>query len=845
MAAVAAAAAVKSSAGDGVDNANGGRNNSIAHANAHANFRDLRDAWEVKSTSSSSTQKAGNCDADNERRRQLRQDEIYSLQQSLSWDRDETPILAWQRQHHEGSRRRRGGVGGGGLYCNSHSNFNSSALSYQSQSSTLSSMHSISKDIEEEAKHKLLAFLSKPDGLNWEDLVRSLASEKMEKKSKKSGRSRARSPSPEPQAASMLNKVITVISHSGSTVYDDDISEMESDENVERFSKRERKKRDRLESMIEGVVMGKIAVDVGDVFRKKVDRIVLVESRSGSQQRHDWIDEYWGDCIVEEARGDHDRAEHSTKRDTSAAAELYSEQTKSKDSCVIARVESPPQLFLLTPQSGIRTAESSSTNMKKSSDYHNNHAGGGNDYDRPRSFPPPPDLDFASESSGGNAIRDYNHIASPPKTKSLSKLCSAFTPVKSMPPIILRSGENGEYKTKISIPHSQGTPHTTPMSISSKSSVTSSSNDCETHRTPIIVADGENVMVFRPAETVHHHHHYHHHIPPNVKGKKAENSSRSRRSRSSPPLPLISSETYSTGRSNLMPLTPLLLSSDACPISPTSTNTSISSSCSGGGWSSATTESVTSPSIEPVVHRVGICPRIVTKTMMASSGAAAIRRARHEQRHGQLPNINSFSEYSPKESRNRCAGLDSLGHGARTSEVSDRSVKLITNSYSSVSRNVERQIDNAYLERWVQGAIDKGCRLSPNLNGALVNAAVGCAAGGVGHDHAIGNENWTRIVNCPNGISTTSITSSARKDIDGGQNEIGVATRNDVLFAPSSTTTTITTNTLVGYHTVDAAISADEVLPILIRPETLTFNERRPSCWQMTRHRMFKTRGEF
>ena len=142
-------------------------------------------------------------------------------------------------------------------------NFNSSALSYQSQSSTMSSMHSNSKDIEEEAKHKLLAFLSKPDGLNWEDLVRSLASEKMEKKSKKSGRSRARSPSPEPQAASMLNKVITVISHSGSTVYDDDISEMESDENVERFSKRERKKRDRLESMIEGVVMGKIAVDVG------------------------------------------------------------------------------------------------------------------------------------------------------------------------------------------------------------------------------------------------------------------------------------------------------------------------------------------------------------------------------------------------------------------------------------------------------------------------------------------------------------------------------------------------------------------------------------------------------
>ena len=46
----------------------GGRNN--------ANFRDLRDAWEVKSSSSTSTQKAGNCDADNRRRRQLRQDEI-------------------------------------------------------------------------------------------------------------------------------------------------------------------------------------------------------------------------------------------------------------------------------------------------------------------------------------------------------------------------------------------------------------------------------------------------------------------------------------------------------------------------------------------------------------------------------------------------------------------------------------------------------------------------------------------------------------------------------------------------------------------------------------------------
>ena len=33
--------------------------------------------------------------------------------------------------------------------------------------------------------------------------------------------------------------------------------------------------------------------------------------------------------------------------------------------------------------------------------------------------------------------------------------------------------------------------------------------------------------------------------------------------------------------------------------------------------------------------------------------------------------------------------------------------------------------------------------------------------------------------------------------------------------------------------------------PISIRPESLSSRERQPTCWQMTRHRMSKTRGEF
>ena len=33
--------------------------------------------------------------------------------------------------------------------------------------------------------------------------------------------------------------------------------------------------------------------------------------------------------------------------------------------------------------------------------------------------------------------------------------------------------------------------------------------------------------------------------------------------------------------------------------------------------------------------------------------------------------------------------------------------------------------------------------------------------------------------------------------------------------------------------------------PISIRTESLSLTERQPTCWQMTRHRLSKTRGEF
>jgi hypothetical protein len=62
----------------------------------------------------------------------------------------------------------------------------------------------------------------------------------------------------------------------------------------------------------------------------------------------------------------------------------------------------------------------------------------------------------------------------------------------------------------------------------------------------------------------------------------------------------------------------------------------------------------------------------------------------------------------------------------------------------------------------------------------------------------------------------------------------------------TTTTRTVTTNTMVACRTFNSTSSSSvEVLPILIRPETLAFNEVRASCWQVTRHRMFKTRGEF
>ena len=735
----------------------GGRNN--------ANFRDLRDAWEVKSSSSTSTQKAGNCDADNQRRRQLRQEEIYSLKQNLSWDREQTPILAWQRQFEE-----EGGLGG--RYCSSidegcddEDEGYCSAASSQS-SATHPSGTNNPNDIEEEAKRKLLAFLSKPDGMNWEDLVRSLASEKMEKKSRKSGRSRStRSSSIEPPAAPMLNKIITVFTPAGS--FDDGISEMDCNENADRLSKKERKKRDRLETMIEGVVMGKISVDVGDSFLRKVgDRNVHVEETSL------------------------DDVDDDTNHDTDYRTSIHIMSKGNRDIIVGA----PP---LTTPQASNIDMKSASTKLQN----HGSHA---------------------SEFSSGDAMenRSYNHIPSPPKRKSLSKLSSPFAPFRT------GFGNSGAKRNASRNLSSLGTPHTTPMSISSRSTDNSGSDFGSS--TPIVV--------IRPAatETVHHHHHYHHHVTPDdVKGKKKkknESLPRSWRSHPSPPAPpaqqpppppLIPPKVYSQGHNNrpsiLIP--PPLMSTDVCPSPTRSTNTSSSSSCSGGGWSSATTDSVSPPSSDvPSLHRVGIAPRIMT-----SSGVEAIRQARAD---------STCVDSQDDEGSSRKVLLSRKSQGTTTipAEVSNRNVAVVFPPESRASES--RYVDYAEL---VYCAIGKGCAAVATGGDDDLNFAV------------IEKENCTRVVNCMNGSSTTiSIEPSARKDV-----VEHTTSRRNVMCTSSSTTTTtttrtVTTNTMVACRTFNSTSSSSvEVLPILIRPETLAFNEVRASCWQVTRHRMFKTRGEF
>lgn len=694
-----------------------GRNN--------ANFRDLRDAWEVKSSSSTSTQKAGNCNAD-QRRRQLRQDEIYSLKQNLSWDREQTPILAWQRQFEE-----EGGLGG--RYCSSidegsddedeaylQSHRASSAVSSQSSATNPSGTNP--NDIEEEAKRKLLAFLSKPDGMNWEDLVRSLASEKMEKRSRKSGRSRStRSSSVEPPAAPMLNKIITVFTPAGS--FDDGISEMDCHENA-RLSKKERKKRDRLETMIEGVVMGKISVDVGDSFLRKVgDRIVHVDDTS------------LGDV-------DEDTYHETDNRSRCATAESSSIHIMSKGNRDII-VKAPP---LTTPQASNINTKSASTKLQN----HGSHA---------------------SKFSSGDAIenRSYNHIPFPPKIKSLSKLSSTFAP-------FLTGFGNSGAKRNASSP---GTLHTTPISVSSWSTDNSGS-DFE-NSTPIVA--------IRPAatETVHHHHHYHHHVTPDVKDKKKKNDSlrRSWQSHPSPPdppqqppLPLIPFKVYSQGHNRpsiLIP--PPQMSTDACPSPTRSTNNSSSSSCSGGGWNSAPTDCVSPPSGDVPLHCVGIAPRI-----MKSSGADAIQQARAD---------FTWADSLYKGSSRKVV-LNRKSKGMIPAEVCNRNVAVI---FPPESRASESHADYAEL---VYCAIGKGC--------VHRDATVGDDNFAV-----VEKENFTRVVNCMNGSSTTiSIEPLAMKDSDTSQNALCTSS------TTITTTRTVTTNTMVACRTFNTSSSSVEVLPILI-----------------------------
>ena len=94
----------------------------------HANFRDLRLAWEEKSNSSSSTPRAGNREDDNQRRRE----HLLLPVKSARWDRGETPILAWQREW-QMEQRAVGGLYGNGCgdnYCDDGSDGSSSHSRY-------------------------------------------------------------------------------------------------------------------------------------------------------------------------------------------------------------------------------------------------------------------------------------------------------------------------------------------------------------------------------------------------------------------------------------------------------------------------------------------------------------------------------------------------------------------------------------------------------------------------------------------------------------------------------------------------------------------------------------------
>ncbi|KAL3773058.1 hypothetical protein ACHAW5_000475 [Stephanodiscus triporus] len=521
--------------------------------------------------------------------------------------------------------------------------------------------------------------------------------------------------------------------------------------------------------MIEGVVMGKIAVDVGDAFQRKMDRIVVMEQRV--QQ-------------MDERRQQHH--------------ELTGESTRGDD------------------------------HAKRDDD---------------RTSPPRSDSDIASDFRGGGT----QGIASPPNRKSLSALGSVFSPIRSR----AERGEMGE-STKVNAskksPQCQGTPRTITTSSCSRSSGSSGSDYCDDDgRTrdmrTIVVADG-NAMAFRP--TAHRRQNNHlrpyHCIPPIVANKNPPRH----------PPPLISSEVLPLSGGVGSPSPPPPLISFATRPFPSAGSGGGSSSCSGGGWSSTTTESAATASPSPA--RVVASPRVVAATVMA--GAASTRRARHEQQW-----------HRPR--RDRGAATSSEGGGGDD------------DSYRRVTRN--REPSNVVVLGSESPAESMKNESKYEVNGRDNDAsaaftssrdgAATTAAGGVGRDQGtmegggmLPPRNGTQIdrrrsgivvkdrqvMECSGGSATTNRTSFVSKDVAVAcRNEKGVVTGNILLSASSLTTTTTTTT--AAHHTFDTVAvikreggTATVVhLPILIRPESLSFNKRQPTCWQMTRHRMSKTRGEF
>jgi len=117
-------------------------------------------------------------------------------------------------------------------------------------------------------------------------------------------------------------------------------------------------------------------------------------------------------------------------------------------------------------------------------------------------------------------------------------------------------------------------------------------------------------------------------------------------------------------------------------------------------------------------------------------------------------------------------------------------------------------------------------------------------------------QNSAQSVSPSTTITTITTTTSSvllppgnGKDNDLRRNGVAVKDRPTLMsLAAQSATSSSTTVSMCSRHkgvVPKGGNAATAHSPISIRPESLSSRERQPTCWQMTRHRMSKTRGEF